>query len=39
MGLVFVVVGLALFFRLHHLLDAWLLGILPAWFVDLSVSI
>lgn len=39
MGLVFVVVGLAIFFRLHHLLDAWLLGILPAWFVDLSVSI
>jgi cytochrome c-type biogenesis protein len=39
MGLVFVVVGLALFFRLHHLLDAWVLGILPAWFVDLSVSI
>lgn len=39
MGMVFVVVGLALFFRLHHLLDAWLLGILPAWFVDLSVSI
>lgn len=39
MGLVFVVVGLALFFRLHHLLDAWLLGVLPAWLVDLSVSI
>ena len=39
MGLVFVVVGLAIFFRLHHLLDAWLLGILPTWFVDLSVSI
>jgi len=39
MGLVFVVVGLALFFRLHHLLDAWVLGILPTWFVDLSVSI
>jgi cytochrome c biogenesis protein CcdA len=39
MGIVFVCVGLALFFRLHHLLDAWLLGVLPAWFVDLSVSI
>lgn len=39
MGVVFVTVGLALFFRLHHLLDAWLLGVLPAWFVDLSVSL
>lgn len=39
MGAVFVTVGLALFFRLHHLLDAWLLGVLPAWFVDLSVSL
>lgn len=39
MGIVFVTVGLALFFRLHHLLDAWLLGVLPAWFVDLSVSL
>jgi cytochrome c-type biogenesis protein len=39
MGIVFVIVGLALFFRLHHLLDAWLIGVLPAWFVDLSVSL
>jgi cytochrome c biogenesis protein CcdA len=38
-GIVFVVVGFALFFRLHHLLDAWLIGVLPARFVDLSVSL
>ena len=39
MGIVFVIVGLALFFRLHHLLDAWLIGVLPAWLIDLSVSL
>jgi cytochrome c biogenesis protein CcdA len=39
MGIVFVIVGLALFFRLHHLLDAWLTGVLPAWLIDLSVSL
>ena len=39
MGAVFIAVGVALLLRLHHLLDAWLLGVLPAWFVDLSVAI
>jgi cytochrome c biogenesis protein CcdA len=39
MGGVFIAVGVALLLRLHHLLDGWLLGILPAWFVDLSVAI
>jgi len=39
MGAVFVAVGLALFFNLHHMVDAWLLGVLPAWLVDFSVSI
>lgn len=39
LGIAFVAVGAALFFRLHHLVEAWLLGVLPAWLVDLSVSI
>ena len=39
MGAVFIAVGLALFFNLHHMVDAWLLGVLPAWLVDFSVSI
>jgi cytochrome c biogenesis protein CcdA len=39
MGGVFIAVGVALLLRLHHLLDGWLLGILPVWFVDLSVAI
>lgn len=39
MGVVFVLVGLGLLFKLHHMIDAWLLGVMPAWLVDLSVSI
>ncbi|WP_438990355.1 cytochrome c biogenesis CcdA family protein [Lentibacter sp.] len=39
MGGVFVVVGLALFFNLHHAVEAWALDVMPAWLVDLSVSI
>jgi cytochrome c-type biogenesis protein len=39
MGVIFVAVGLAILFRLHHLTEAWLVGILPAWLIDLSVSI
>lgn len=39
MGVIFVAVGLAILFRLHHLTEAWLLDTLPAWLIDLSVSI
>lgn len=39
MGVVFVLVGLALLFKLHHMAEAWLLGIMPLWLLDLSVSI
>lgn len=39
MGVVFVAVGVAILFRVHHMIDAWLLQVLPAWLVDLSVSI
>lgn len=39
MGWVFIAVGAALFLGLNHILDEALLRILPAWFVDLSVSI
>ena len=38
-GLVFLLVGLAILFRLHHYADAWLLQHMPTWLVDLSVSI
>lgn len=39
MGLVFVAVGLMLFFQLHHPIEAWLISVMPAWLIDLSVSV
>jgi cytochrome c-type biogenesis protein len=39
MGVVFVLVGGAIWFRLHHVAEAWLIGVLPAWLIDLSVSL
>lgn len=39
MGVVFVAVGLMILFRIHHLIEAWALDHLPAWLIDLSVSI
>lgn len=39
MGAVFVAVGVAILFRVHHMIEAWALDVLPAWLIDLSVSI
>lgn len=39
LGAVFVIVGLALLFNLHHMIEAWAVEILPAWLIDLSVSL
>lgn len=39
MGGVFVAVGLALYFKLHHVIEFWALETLPPWLLDLSVSI
>lgn len=39
MGVVFVAVGLMLFFNIHHMIEAWLISIMPAWLLDLSVSV
>jgi cytochrome c biogenesis protein CcdA len=39
MGVVFILVGTALWFRLHHFAEAWLIANLPAWLIDLSVSL
>ena len=39
LGAVFITVGAAILFKLHYLLEAWLVQSLPAWLVDLSVSI
>ena len=39
LGAVFVIVGVGIFFNVHHMIDAWAINNLPAWFVDLSVSL
>jgi cytochrome c biogenesis protein CcdA len=39
MGVVFVAVGAALWFGLHHAVEAWAVQTMPAWLIDLSVSI
>lgn len=39
MGVVFLVVGLAIFFELHIIIERWALQNLPTWLVDFSVSI
>lgn len=39
LGLGLVLVGLAIILRIDRMLEAWALGVLPAWLVDLSVSL
>ena len=39
MGAVFVAVGLAILFKLHHVAEIWALENLPAWLTEFSVSI
>ncbi len=39
MGVTFVLVGLALWFGLNHAVEGWLINALPAWLIDLSVSL
>lgn len=37
MGAVFLTVGTALLFNVHHMIDAWALSVMPVWLQDLSV--
>lgn len=39
LGATFILIGLGLWFRVNHIIDAWLIEHLPAWLVDFSVSI
>ena len=39
LGLVFILVGCAILFRIHHMIEAWAVENLPVWLVDFSVSI
>ena len=37
LGVVFVVIGLGIFFKFHHVIEAFAVKNLPAWLIDLSV--
>ena len=37
MGVTFIVVGLGLLFRVHHIIEGWAVQNLPTWLVDFSV--
>ena len=39
MGVVLIAVGLSILFGLHHLIEAWLIQVLPIWLQDLSVAL
>ncbi|MNY65574.1 hypothetical protein D3C86_2028620 [compost metagenome] len=39
LGLGLAAVGLAIIFRIDRLLEAWAVGVLPTWLIDLSVSL
>lgn len=39
LGGVFVVVGLAILFRLHYAIEGWALSVMPLWLIDLSVAL
>ncbi len=36
MGIIFLAVGMMIFFKIHHAIEGWLVGVLPFWFQDLS---
>ncbi len=38
LGVVFIAVGLMIFFKLHHVIEYWAIQTLPGWFLDLSVT-
>lgn len=39
LGVVFLAVGLGIFFNIHHMIDAFAIRVLPAWLIDFSVSL
>ncbi len=38
MGVSFILIGLMIYFKVHHVIEAWLVDILPVWLQDLSVK-
>ena len=39
LGATFIAVGLMLFFKVHYMIEGWLLDIMPYWLQDLSVAL
>lgn len=39
LGVTFVVVGTALYFKIHHMIEAWAVQNMPRWLLDLSVAL
>lgn len=39
LGVTFIAIGLMLFFKVHHALEAWALDVMPIWLQDLSVAL
>jgi cytochrome c biogenesis protein CcdA len=39
LGVTFIAVGLMLFFKFHHVIEAWALDVMPIWLQDLSVAL
>jgi len=38
MGIIFLLVGIMIFFKFHHVIEGWLVSVLPDWFQDLSTN-
>ncbi len=38
MGIIFLLVGIMIFFKFHHVIESWLVSVLPDWFQDLSTN-
>ena len=38
MGMTFLIVGIMIFFKIHYLIEAWMVTVLPSWFLDLSTN-
>ena len=38
MGVTFLLVGVMIFFKFHHVIEGWLVSVLPSWFQNLSTN-
>ena len=39
MGVIFLLVGIMIFFKFHYVIEGWLVSKLPYWFQDLSTNL